>query len=193
MNSIIVPAFRERANIRALAERIFQSVDKPAETELIIVDDDSKDGTEQECIRLKDQGYNLELLVRTGEKGLSSAVLRGFEVARGEQLVVMDADLQVSSSSLCKKHLQLTADTLCSEQHPPEMLQSMFDGLSVSTPIALGTRYGKGVSMSKGWPLYRRIISWGARSLARPLTSASDPMTGFFAITKNEVSDKLGL
>jgi dolichol-phosphate mannosyltransferase len=41
--------------------------------------------------------------------------------------------------------------------------------------------------MSEGWPLHRRIISWGARVLARPLTSASDPMTGFFAITKEQV------
>lgn len=46
--------------------------------------------------------------------------------------------------------------------------------------------------MSKGWPMYRRIISWGARSLARPLTSASDPMTGFFAITKEEVRASTG-
>lgn len=67
------------------------------------------------------------------------------------------------------------------------MLQPLLEALSVSKPIALGTRYGKGVSMSKGWPVYRRVISWGARSLARPLTSASDPMTGFFAITKDEV------
>lgn len=41
--------------------------------------------------------------------------------------------------------------------------------------------------MSKNWPLHRRIISWGARTLARPLTSASDPMTGFFGLTKDQV------
>lgn len=56
-----------------------------------------------------------------------------------------------------------------------------------ATPFALGTRYGEGVSMSRDWPLYRRIISWGARSLARPLTSASDPMSGFFGIKKDYV------
>jgi hypothetical protein len=41
--------------------------------------------------------------------------------------------------------------------------------------------------MSKNWPLHRRIISWGARTMARPLTSASDPMTGFFGLTKDQV------
>lgn len=41
--------------------------------------------------------------------------------------------------------------------------------------------------MSKNWPLHRRLISWGARTLARPLTSASDPMTGFFGLTKDQV------
>ncbi|KAJ7660313.1 hypothetical protein DFH06DRAFT_1472367 [Mycena polygramma] len=50
--------------------------------------------------------------------------------------------------------------------------------------MALGTRYGPGVSMDARWPLYRRLISWGARMLARPLTSASDPMTGFFALRR---------
>lgn len=53
--------------------------------------------------------------------------------------------------------------------------------------MALGTRYGEGVSMAAGWPLHRRVISWGARMLARPLTAASDPMSGFFAIRKATV------
>ncbi|KAJ7255755.1 hypothetical protein C8J57DRAFT_1518044 [Mycena rebaudengoi] len=51
--------------------------------------------------------------------------------------------------------------------------------------MALGTRYGRGVSMDASWPLYRRVISWGAHILARPLTTASDPMTGFFAVRKD--------
>lgn len=61
----------------------------------MIVDDDSQDGTVEEVVRLREEGYQIELLVRTTENGLSSAVLRGFEVARGSRLVVMDADLQV--------------------------------------------------------------------------------------------------
>ncbi|KDE07644.1 hypothetical protein MVLG_02107 [Microbotryum lychnidis-dioicae p1A1 Lamole] len=135
-SSIIVPAYKERANLRPLTERIFQAVRDKASVELVIVDDNSGDGTETEISDLRNEGYNVELLVRTGEKGLSSAVLRGFEIARGSSLIVMDADLQ----------------------HPPETIQPLLDSLSDEIPIALATR---------------------------PLTSASDPMTGFFAIRRD--------
>ncbi|BGP40613.1 hypothetical protein JCM10450v2_004608 [Rhodotorula kratochvilovae] len=163
--SVVVPAYHERDNLAPLVRAVFASVHDPAATEVLVVDDDSRDGTVQEVERLRrDEGFNVELLVRTDEKGLSSAVLRGFERARGEKMLVMDADLQ----------------------HPPAAVQPLLDALSPSSPLALGTRYGDGVSMSSGWPLHRRIISWGARVLARPLTSASDPMTGFFAITKEQ-------
>ncbi|BGP16774.1 hypothetical protein JCM10213_002167 [Rhodosporidiobolus nylandii] len=165
-SSIVVPAYHERENLAPLVRAVFAAVRDPARIEILIVDDNSRDGTVEECERLKkDEGFNVELLVRTDEKGLSSAVLRGFERARGEKMVVMDADLQ----------------------HPPAAIQPLLDSLTSETPLALGTRYGEGVSMSEGWPLHRRIISWGARVLARPLTSASDPMTGFFAITKQQL------
>ncbi|GAA5857784.1 hypothetical protein JCM8547_005981 [Rhodosporidiobolus lusitaniae] len=165
-SSIVVPAYHERENIAPLVRAVFAAVREPSATEVVIVDDNSRDGTVEECARLvKDEGYNVELLVRTDENGLSSAVLRGFERARGDKMVVMDADLQ----------------------HPPSAIQPLLDSLNPETPLAFGTRYGEGVSMSEGWPLHRRIISWGARILARPLTPVSDPMTGFFAITKEQL------
>ncbi|GAA5987782.1 hypothetical protein JCM10908_007214 [Rhodotorula pacifica] len=165
-SSIIVPAYHERDNVAPLVQSVFAALRDPAGTEIIIVDDNSRDGTVEEVKRLRrDEGYHVEVLVRTDEKGLSSAVLRGFERARGQKMIVMDADLQ----------------------HPPEAVQPLFDALTPETPLALGTRYGEGVSMSKNWPLHRRVISWGARTLARPLTSASDPMTGFFGLTKDQL------
>ncbi|KAJ7101695.1 nucleotide-diphospho-sugar transferase, partial [Mycena epipterygia] len=167
--SIIVPTYHERANIRPLVTRVFTALPDPAIVELVIVDDDSRDGTDNVVAELREEGFNVVLIVRTkeeqerGGKGLSGAVLRGFEEARGESLVVMDADLQ----------------------HPPTALPALFSALDdPATPFALGTRYAPGVEMDQNWPLYRRVISWGARSLARPLTSASDPMTGFFGIRK---------
>lgn len=73
-------------------------------------------------------------------------------------------------------------------QHPPETIPAFLRALDdAETPFALGTRYGPGGGVDRDWPLYRRIISAGARSLARPLTSASDPMTGFFGLTKDLV------
>ncbi|KAK6969036.1 nucleotide-diphospho-sugar transferase, partial [Favolaschia claudopus] len=168
--SIIVPTFHEHDNIAPLVRTTYSALPPllAKETEFVFVDDDSQDGTEEEVERLRGEGYlNLEILVRArggGESGLSSAVIRGFERARGTQLVVMDADLQ----------------------HPPSAIPHLLDALEGSkSPMALGTRYGKGVSMDRNWPLYRRVISWGARMLARPLTTASDPLTGFFAVKKD--------
>ena len=63
----------------------------------------------------------------------------------------------------------------------------MLASMSPTKQFALGTRYAKGVAIDEGWPLYRRIISNGARMLALPLTSASDPMSGFFGIRKETV------
>ena len=68
----------------------------------------------------------------------------------------------------------------------------MLASMSPTKQFALGTRYAKGVEIDEGWPLYRRIISSGARMLALPLTSASDPMSGFFGIRKETVRPTFG-
>jgi dolichol-phosphate mannosyltransferase len=156
--------------------RIFQSL--PASElrhkEVLVVDDNSSDNTAEEVERLREGGYNVHLHIRKTERGLSSAVLHGFSLAHGSKLVVMDADLQ----------------------HPPENVYDLLsalpdqpEGATIPPPqFALGTRYGKGVEIDRDWPLYRRIISWGARVLSRPLTNAQDPMGGFFALRKELVS-----
>lgn len=64
----------------------------------------------------------------------------------------------------------------------------MLAALSPRHTFCLGTRYAAGVEMDKNWPLYRRVLSSGARMLALPLTAASDPMSGFFGIRKESVS-----
>ncbi|KAL7006614.1 hypothetical protein EMMF5_003780 [Cystobasidiomycetes sp. EMM_F5] len=153
--------------------RIFQALpsSQVRHTEILVIDDNSSDDTADIIERLREAGYNVHLHVRTTERGLSSAVLHGFTLARGSKLLVMDADLQ----------------------HPPESVPTLLEALEarrdmdgeVPGPLfALGTRYGKGIQMDKDWPVYRRIISWGARMLSRPLTNAQDPMGGFFALRK---------
>ncbi|KAI0653937.1 nucleotide-diphospho-sugar transferase [Cubamyces menziesii] len=166
--SVIVPAFRENGNLRPLVTRIFGALSQvnspvnPAEVEVIIVDDNSRDGSVETVESLRREGYNVRIIVRTTERGLSSAVVRGFREALGDNMLCMDADLQ----------------------HPPEYVPAMLASMSPSKQFALGTRYAKGVQIDEGWPLYRRVISNGARMLALPLTSASDPMSGFFGIRK---------
>lgn len=165
--SIIVPAFRENGNLRPLVIRLFDALSASpiGPTEVVVVDDNSRDGSEETVAALAAEGYAVRIIVRTAERGLSSAVVRGFREARGQKLLCMDADLQ----------------------HPPEAVPQLLAALSDSRPFVLGTRYGPGVEMDKDWPLHRRIISSGARMLALPLTTASDPMSGFFGITKQKV------
>ncbi|KAH3676041.1 hypothetical protein WICMUC_002337 [Wickerhamomyces mucosus] len=162
-NSIIVPAYHEKLNIRPLTTRVFAALgnEDSKKTEIIFVDDNSKDGSVEEVQTLQKEGYNVSIIVRTAERGLSSAVLRGFVESNGEYLVCMDADLQ----------------------HPPESIPDFLKTLR-NHPFVIGTRYAAGVGIDKDWPLYRRVISGGARLLALPLTSVSDPMSGYFGLHK---------
>jgi len=178
--SIVVPCFQEGDNVIKLVEDVFSAIDESeggrytrTNTELIFVDDNSNDGTVEKVKALAAQGYPVRVIVRTRERGLSSAVLEGFSQAKGKYLLCMDGDLQ----------------------HPPEAVPSLLDVLSVAgKEFVIGTRYGKGVEIDKSWPLHRRIISKTARLMARPLTPLSDPMTGFFGITKtafNRAGDRV--
>lgn len=162
--SIIVPAFREAPNLKPLIERVFSSLyDAGVDGELIIVDDNSQDGTDQIVESLQND-YPIRLIVREDERGLSSAVLRGFEHAQYDYFVVMDADLQ----------------------HPPEMITSLIKKLEDrSCDFVLGTRYGQGGTIVESWPIMRRLGSKLATLLARPLAPLSDPMSGFFAIPRS--------
>lgn len=161
--SIVVPAFREGANIVPLTERVFAATFAAGfAAELIIVDDDSKDGTVEAVEELSSR-YPVRLVVRRGERGLSGAVLRGFEEASYDLFVVLDADLQ----------------------HPPESIPAMASQLAdKACDFALATRYAGGGAIAGDWPLGRRLASKIATLAARPLARVSDPMSGFFALRR---------
>lgn len=179
--SIIVPAFREAPNLDPLVRRVFAELGAAGLAgEMIIVDDDSNDGTEALAARLAAE-FPVRILVRRGRRGLASAVLEGFELARNDVLVVMDADLQ----------------------HPPEALPRLVEPiLQRRADLVFGTRYAEGAAIVEGWTLARRLNSWLATLSARPLIRLSDPMSGFFAIEKatwrrsarlNPIGYKIGL
>eukprot|EP00123_Amoebidium_parasiticum_P019935 comp37484_c0_seq1/m.47347 comp37484_c0_seq1/g.47347 ORF comp37484_c0_seq1/g.47347 comp37484_c0_seq1/m.47347 type:complete len:351 (-) comp37484_c0_seq1:100-1152(-) len=161
--SIIVPTYKENENIPNLVTRVFEATRGAGITaELVIVDDNSNDGS-VETVQGMQKNYDVTIMVRKKAKGLSSAVLAGFSQAKYDVMMVMDADLS----------------------HPPEaipaLLQPIFEG---TADFALGSRHVAGGG-TKDWPMSRKIISWGASLLAWPLTDAHDPMSGFFAVTKN--------
>jgi len=139
------------------------------DAEIVIVDDNSPDGTGARAEELA-KTQNLKVVHRSGKLGLSSAVLEGFKVASGSILVVMDADLS----------------------HPPEKIPEMVSKIeSGEAEMVVGSRYIKGGSV-ENWPFTRRIISKGATLLARWLTKVKDPMSGFFAF-KRSVIDGVSL
>src|SRR2546423_663312 len=92
------------------------------------------------------------------------ADLHGMAVARGQLLVVMDADLQ----------------------HPPEAIPYLLAPLKAQeADFVLGSRYAAGGTTSADWSLPRRINSWAATLLAKPFTGRTrDPMSGFFALSR---------
>lgn len=159
--SIVVPTFREAESLPLLIDRIALLKETSGiELELLIIDDDSRDGTEA-VIASRPEPW-LQLFVRTVDRGLSQAVLFGLSRARGEFLVVMDADLS----------------------HPPEVIPEMLAALRAGADFVLGSRYVQGGTTAEGWGLFRFLNSKVATYLARPLTRVSDPMSGFFAMPR---------
>lgn len=162
--SVVIPAYREAANLPALISRIAETLAGRG-FEIIIADDVSGDGTDEVCARLSEK-YPVRLLSRRGARGLSPAVMDGIAAAAGEFIVVMDADLS----------------------HPPEKIPELAELLKTNAAdFAVGSRYVKGGKTAGDWPLLRRLNSWGATALARPLAPLADPMSGFFALRRAQM------
>lgn len=103
MISIVVPAYNERGNMEPLVERAGRALavsDEPYE--LITVDDNSPDGTAEAVRGLQASRPWLRLVVRTNDRGLSSAVIAGWDTSRGDVLGCMDVDLQHPPEVLSK-------------------------------------------------------------------------------------------
>jgi len=162
--TIIVPTYNEVENLTELTERVFSALGPTGwSAELVVVDDNSQDGTEQLCSQLS-QRYPLRLITRTSERGLATAVMRGIEESRGEILVVMDADLS----------------------HPPESVPELISALTEGdTDFVIGSRYVQGGSIDESWTWFRLLNSRMATWLAAGLTTARDPMAGFFALRRS--------
>jgi glycosyltransferase involved in cell wall biosynthesis len=177
--SVVTPTFREAANLPEFIERIERvRLDHSLNLELLIVDDNSADGTE-ELIAGMNRDW-VRLIVRRQERGLSSAVIRGLKEAKNDVLVVMDADLS----------------------HPPEMVPELLNRIAAGAEFVIGSRYVAGGTTDAEWGLFRKLNSKVATLMARPFTSACDPMAGFFALSRkrfqsadqlNPIGYKIGL
>jgi dolichol-phosphate mannosyltransferase len=175
--SVIIPTYEEKDNIRPLTERLFKAVKEAGiETELLFMDDESKDteATEKIVAELQRQGYLVRIHTRrkTEGRGLSSAVLLGFDKARYDTMLCMDADLQ----------------------HEPESVPAVADPvLRQEAEFSVGSRHVGGGGLGFNWSIHRRLISAIATMLAFPLTSSTDPMSGFFCTSKRVMDGGLRL
>lgn len=170
--SIIIPTLNEADNILLLLNRIshiFQPLD--IEPEILIVDDGSTDGTRESVASYRGR-FSVRLICRDSVRGLASAVVAGARQASQEYIVVMDADLS----------------------HPPELIPQLIEPLLAGThDMVIGSRYVAGGS-TPNWPVVRRIGSQIASIPARMFTSAHDPLSGFFSISRDRLrnlDDKL--
>lgn len=170
--SLVIPTFNEGQNLAPLVARLTRLLDPmlPNDYELIVVDDDSPDRTWEQALTLGQTLPQLRVLRRCHERGLSSAVIRGWQVARGRILGVIDADLQ----------------------HPPEVILPLWQGMQAGADLAVGSRHVDGGGVSQ-WSLTRRMLSRGAQTLGllvlpQVVGRVSDPMSGFFMVRRDAIA-----
>jgi dolichol-phosphate mannosyltransferase len=169
--SLVIPTFNEANNIGPMLQQLSAILGATfgGAYEIIVVDDDSPDLTWEVAQKLTTRYPELKVIRRRDERGLSSAVVRGWQAARGESLGVIDGDLQ----------------------HPPEIIAALWRELAGGADIAIASRHiiGGGVS---DWSLFRRIVSRFAQVLGLLILPAtvgrvSDPMTGFFILRRDVI------
>ncbi len=163
MISVILPTYNEAQNIARIIPAIAKVFsDEAIEGEVIVVDDDSPDGTARIAADLAGS-CPVIVRVRTGPRGLSRSVIEGFDMARGDICVVMDADLS----------------------HPVDRIPDLIAPIRERTcDIVVGSRYMTGGG-APDWPWRRKLLSRAAGLLARGVVPLSDPTSGFMAVRKD--------
>lgn len=182
--SIVIPTYNESENILRLVNEIEKNLPADDFTEIIVVDDNSPDGTgkimdeyitgeagkalEKNPSRTKN--HILKVVHRTGKEGLIPAILDGVRQSSGTNVLIMDADFS----------------------HPPEVIPRMMSELKRNpNSIVVGSRYVEGGKVV-GWPTRRKILSKGASTLARlglNVKSVKDPMSGLFALPRELIQN----
>lgn len=173
MLSIVVPTYNERTSLEVLFPRLDRVAGQLQEhLEVIVVDDNSPDGTADLAGAYEPESSNMTVLVvkRGGKFGLASAVIEGWRAARGEVLGVMDADGSHDETIL------------------PEMVDSLLNG---PAEVAVGSRYIAGGGMGD-WPLFRQLISRVAVVLGSFLCPAKDVTSGYL-LFRREVLEGVSL
>jgi dolichol-phosphate mannosyltransferase len=173
--SLVIPTYKERDNIKNVVSILSQLLDEsiPGNYELIVVDDDSPDRTWEIAQSLTTEYPQLRVMRRQQERGLSSAVIRGWQAATGNVLGVIDGDLQ----------------------HPPEVLMQLLRSVEQGADLAVASRHVDGGGVSS-WSVVRRFLSRGAQLLGLlilpgVLGRVSDPMSGYFMVRRGAIANAI--
>jgi dolichol-phosphate mannosyltransferase len=169
--SLVIPTLNEAENISEFLAEVQCTLDAAlcGRYEVIVVDDDSPDGTCETAARLMSGFPELRVVRRKHESGLARAVIRGWQVARGETLGTINADFQ----------------------HPPAVLAAMIERLA-GADLVVATRHGDGGSLGD-WGLMRRVTSWGAGLIGRLVlpdvfARVSDPLSGCYIARREAIA-----
>jgi len=163
--SVIVPTYNEADNIVEVIDRLRRALSGQSH-EIIVVDDDSPDGTWQVARRHGTGDPAVRVIRRIGERGLASAALDGMAAAGGEARAVMDGDLQHDGAAL------------------PAMVRSVLDG---GAGVCVGSRAGESGSFGDRARLRHWLTAAGAalvRRLLPRLRRTSDPLSGYFVVSR---------
>src|SRR6266567_1609570 len=165
--ALVVPTLNETENIVAVLDRARQSLSRLSlDWEILVVDDESTDGTAETVRRYSETHAGIRLLERQAPKGLAGAITYGWKHTDADVLGVMDADLQ----------------------HPPELLPELVARVCQGSDIAIASRYLQTDSM-EAWSLRRRMISRLSVLASKPVQRSGlgvrDPMSGFFVLRRD--------
>jgi len=161
--TIVVPTYNERDRLADLVEEIFAGCHAEGlDGELVIVDDNSPDGTGALADELATR-HRIRVIHRAGKLGLGTAVVEGFKAASAPIVGVIDADLS----------------------HPPRLLPRMLASMQqAQADMIIGSRYITGGG-TKNWGAGRLLMSRAACLMAHGLTPVKDATSGFFLIRKD--------
>ena len=167
---IIIPTYNEIENIEKLIHDIVE-IDKTLD--ILIVDDNSPDGTGEQVGKLKEQFNNLFLIQREGKRGLGTAYVAGFNYAlENEYTIIFEMDADFS--------------------HDPKEIPNFLEAIE-EADLVIGSRYIKGVNVVN-WPLSRLLLSYFANKYTRLVTGLPlGESTGGYKCFRREVLESINL
>ncbi|KAL4435629.1 hypothetical protein ABPG77_002592 [Micractinium sp. CCAP 211/92] len=171
--SVLLPTYNERENIALIVWLLVETFEKhELDWEIVVIDDNSPDGTQDVVCQLQQQFGEDRILLRprAGKLGLGTAYVHGLKHATGDFVIIMDADLS----------------------HHPKYIPAMVEKQAATgCDIVTGTRYRQGGGVF-GWNFKRKLTSRGANLLAQTLLQPGvSDLTGSFRLFRKPCLEKV--